>query len=87
MQSEAARSEILVSLEDVDGVIIFNEKNPNNILKIIKPEIFVKGADYSIENIPEAKIIHSYGGDIILADIKDGFSTTNTISKIKKNNL
>lgn len=87
VQSEAARSKILVSLEDVDGVIIFNEKNPNNILKIIKPEIFVKGADYSIENIPEAKIIHSYGGDIILADIKDGFSTTNTISKINNNNL
>ena len=86
VQSEVTRSKILISLEHVDGVIIFNEKNPNNILKLIKPEIFVKGADYSIKNIPETKIINSYGGKIILADIKDGFSTTNTIVKINKNN-
>lgn len=84
IQSEAARAQVLASLENVDAVVIFSEDTPENILEILKPEIFVKGADYKVEDIPEAKIVQAYGGKIVLAELEEGHSTTATIAKMGK---
>jgi D-beta-D-heptose 7-phosphate kinase / D-beta-D-heptose 1-phosphate adenosyltransferase len=84
VQTEAARAQVLASLENVDAVVIFSEDTPANILEALKPEIFVKGADYTIDDIPEAKIVQAYGGEIVLAKLEEGHSTTATIAKLNK---
>jgi rfaE bifunctional protein nucleotidyltransferase chain/domain len=79
---EWARSRIIASLEAVDYVVIFNEETPEKIISEIKPNIHVKGGDYKIEDLPEAKIVESYGGKIKILPLLEGFSTTNIIKKI-----
>jgi len=79
---EKERAEILDSLEVVDYVIIFNEINPENLISQLRPDIHVKGGNYQIEEIPEAKLVESFGGKtIILKEVK-GKSTSNIIAKI-----
>jgi D-beta-D-heptose 7-phosphate kinase/D-beta-D-heptose 1-phosphate adenosyltransferase len=84
IQSEAARAQVLASLEHVDAVVIFSEDTPANVLNLLKPEVFIKGADYAIEEIPEAEIVQAYGGEIVLAKLEEGHSTTATIAKMGK---
>jgi rfaE bifunctional protein nucleotidyltransferase chain/domain len=79
---EWARSRIIASLEAVDYVVIFNEETHEKIISEIKPNIHVKGGDYKIEDLPEAKIVESYGGKIKILPLLEGFSTTNIIKKI-----
>lgn len=78
------RSIILASLSFVDIVIIFDEDTPENLIKIIKPNILVKGGDYNIETVVGSEIVKSYGGEIKIIDFIDGYSTTKIINKIKK---
>ena len=81
-QTEQARAAVLSSLETVDLVIIFNEDTPERLIKEIKPDVLVKGADYSIEAVIGADFVQSYGGEIILVEIMPGFSTTATIARM-----
>ena len=73
---------MLASLEAVDLVIIFAEDTPAKIIEALRPEVFVKGADYTVEQIPEAKIVQGYGGRIVLAELAEGHSTTATIERL-----
>jgi len=81
-QTEQARAAVLSSLETVDLVIIFSEDTPELLIKEIKPDVLVKGADYSIEAVIGADFVQSYGGEIILVEIVPGFSTTATIARM-----
>ena len=76
------RAEILASLECVDIVVIFDEISPEKLLVEIAPDIHTKGADYTIDTLPEAKAIMNAGGKIEFIDFVEGKSTTNIISKI-----
>lgn len=79
---EKERAEILDSLEFVDYVIIFNEVNPENLISQLRPDIHVKGGNYQIEEISEAKLVESLGGKtVILKEIK-GKSTSSIIQSI-----
>ena len=84
IQSEAARAQVLASLELVDAVVIFSEDTPGETLEALKPEVFIKGADYTIDDIPEAKVVQAYGGEIVLAELEEGHSTNATIEKMGK---
>jgi D-beta-D-heptose 7-phosphate kinase/D-beta-D-heptose 1-phosphate adenosyltransferase len=86
VQSEAARAAVLGSLETVSGVVIFGEDTPIELIKAIKPDILVKGADYTIDKVVGAEIVHGYGGKVVLANLEDGFSTTSTIARMNKGN-
>lgn len=76
------RAELLTSLSFVDIVVIFDETSPENLLVEIAPHIHTKGADYTIETLPEAKAIIKAGGKIEFINFVEGKSTTNVISKI-----
>ena len=82
IQTEPTRAAVLASLEDVDLVIIFAEKTPINLIEELKPEIFVKGSDYTIEQIPEAKVVQAYGGEVLIVELVQGHSTTATIARL-----
>jgi len=81
---EMHRAKILTSLRCVDYVIIFSEKSPINLLKTLKPHIYVKGGDYSIDTIDqnERRAIENYGGKIVLLPKQEGISTSSIIQKI-----
>ncbi len=78
------RAEMLLALESVDFVVIFNEKTPYKLIKKVKPDILVKGGDWKVEDIVGSDIVQSYGGDVRSISYIEGKSTTNIIEKIKK---
>lgn len=82
MQNEAARAAVLSSLETVDLVVIFDEDTPEALLREIRPDVLVKGADYTVETVVGADLVQSYGGKVVLAEIVPGFSTTATIARM-----
>lgn len=83
VNDEAARALLLSSLLMTDAVVLFEEDTPLNLIKAILPDILVKGGDYSIEQIAGAKEVLENGGQVILADIVEGISTSAIIEKMK----
>ena len=79
---ERERAEMLVSLEAVDGVFIFDEKTPTAWLSELKPHIHVKGADRKMSEIVEKDAVGKNGGKIVRAPYLKGKSTTNIVKKI-----
>ncbi len=77
------RAEILLGLKAVDHVIFFGEATAENLIAEVKPNVYVKGGDYTLETLPEAKIVQSYGGRVELVNLVAGHSTTNLIEKIQ----
>jgi len=82
---ELDRAEVVGALKAVDYVVLFGEPTAAEIIAEIKPDIYVKGGDYTPETLPEAGIVQSYGGKVELVDFVAGHSTTDTIAKIKGN--
>lgn len=80
------RAEVIDALACVDYVVIFEERTAENIISKVKPDVYVKGGDYTIDTLPEAKIVMSYGGAVELVQLVEGRSTTNVIKKIQGDN-
>ncbi len=83
LQDEYTRALILSALQFVSNVILFDEDTPVELIKKIKPDILVKGADYKIQDIAGADIVKAYGGKVETIEITEGFSTSNIIDKLK----
>ena len=83
VQNEAARAMVLASLADVDQIVVFGEDTPLNLIKAIQPSVLVKGSDYSKDQVVGADIVEGWGGQIILAKLIDGHSTTATIARLQ----
>ena len=79
---ENDRAEVLLGLKAVDHVVLFGEKTAESLISEVKPDIYVKGGDYTLETLPEAKIVQSYGGRVEFIPMVEGRSTTNVIKKI-----
>jgi glycerol-3-phosphate cytidylyltransferase len=82
INSEDDRAEILAALRCVDYTVLFNEQTPEALISELKPDVHVKAGDYTEAQLPEAKIVRSYGGDVVIAPFVAGKSTTKTIEKI-----
>ena len=76
------RAEVLLGLKAVDYVIFFGENTAENLIAEIKPDVYVKGGDYTLDTLPESKIVQSYGGRVEIVNLVAGKSTTNIIEKI-----
>lgn len=85
INNEQDRAEILCALSCVDFVVLFNEDSPRNLIDEIKADVHTKGADYTIETLPEADVILKNGGRVEFIEFVEGKSTTNTIKKMKEN--
>ena len=68
----------------VEGVVSFSEATPERLIKLLLPDIWVKGNDYQVNDLSEAKVIQEYGGQIKLVDLVRGCSTSAIISKIQE---
>lgn len=82
IQTEAARATVLASLAHVDVVVIFGDDTPLKLIESLRPDLLVKGADYAIADVVGADVVQGYGGKVLLADLKVGHSTTDTIRKM-----
>lgn len=85
INSENERAEVLASLSCVDIVSIFSDYTAEKFLRLIKPNIYVKGSEYDLDNLPEAILVKKLGGKIVEIPMIPGASTTNLIDKLKKN--
>lgn len=79
---EADRARVLAALEAVDAIILFDEDTPLKLIDAIRPDIIVKGSDYSEEQVVGGKEVKSWGGKVALIDIVPGRSTSNIIEKL-----
>jgi D-beta-D-heptose 7-phosphate kinase / D-beta-D-heptose 1-phosphate adenosyltransferase len=84
VQDERARSEVLAALEAVDLVVVFEEDTPIKLITRIKPSVLVKGGDYAREQVVGHEIVAANGGEIMLVDILEGFSTTSLVRRARE---
>ncbi|NIA68093.1 D-glycero-beta-D-manno-heptose-7-phosphate kinase [Pelagibius litoralis] len=84
IQSEAARAAVLASLASVSRVVVFSEDTPMAVIEALRPDVLVKGADYSVDQVVGADVVQGYGGRVVLADLSPGHSTTATIERLER---
>jgi rfaE bifunctional protein nucleotidyltransferase chain/domain len=77
------RVEILLALEFVDAVVVFDEDTPLDIITAIQPDILVKGADWGPDSIVGRDIVEQRGGRVVRLELAKGFSTTNLLGKMR----
>jgi len=82
LMNQNDRAELLAALEMVDYVIFYDDLLPSKMIQEIKPDIHVKAGDWKKENMPETKIVESYGGEVVIIPTVEGKSTTDLINKI-----
>ena len=84
VMDEKARARVMASFEFVDAVIFFGEDTPFDLISFIKPDILVKGDDYTVDKIVGADVVIGNGGEVKTVPLVEGYSTTEIISKIKR---
>jgi D-beta-D-heptose 7-phosphate kinase / D-beta-D-heptose 1-phosphate adenosyltransferase len=85
LQSEIARATVLASLKSVDAVVIFEEDTPLQIIDVVRPDVLVKGADYTVDQVVGADLVSKRGGRVFLAELIPGHSTTSTLERAGTN--
>jgi len=80
---EMARAVVLASMQTVDMVVLFDEDTPIRLIEAFRPDVLIKGSDYTAETVVGADFVQSYGGRLHLAKLVPDVSTTRTIAKIK----
>jgi len=83
LNGEADRACVLAALESVSLVVLFDERTPVELLKRVRPELYVKGGDYDIESLEETRWVRSWGGDARALSFVDGYSTTSLVTRIR----
>jgi D-beta-D-heptose 7-phosphate kinase / D-beta-D-heptose 1-phosphate adenosyltransferase len=84
VQDERARAEVLAALEAVDLVVIFEEDTPIKLITQVRPSVLVKGGDYTRDHVVGHEIVAANGGEIVLIDILEGFSTTSLVRRARE---
>ncbi len=84
INNQHSRSLLLAALLIVDAVVIFEEDTPLELIKLIGPDVLVKGGDYTIDQIAGAKEVIANSGRVVINPIMSGFSTSGTIQKIRQ---
>lgn len=80
---EKDRAAVLEALESVDAVVVFGEDTPIRLMRELEPDVYVKGGDYRIEDLPEAKVAAEIGAEVRIIPFEPGYSTSALIEKIK----
>jgi D-beta-D-heptose 7-phosphate kinase/D-beta-D-heptose 1-phosphate adenosyltransferase len=84
VNNESFRAQMLASLTMIDAVVLFDEETPLELIRIIEPDILIKGGDYSIEQIVGAEDVIKNGGEVKIIPLVKGYSTTALIQKIQE---
>ena len=77
------RAAVLAGLASVALVTFFDEPTPVDLIKKLKPDLYVKGGDYDMETLEETRVLRSWGGDAVAIPFVDGYSTTSLVKRIR----
>jgi len=83
LNQEQDRALVLAGLGSVSLVTFFDELTPVELIKKIKPNVYVKGGDYQMDELEETRIIRSWGGASVAISFMDGYSTTSLLKRIR----
>jgi D-beta-D-heptose 7-phosphate kinase / D-beta-D-heptose 1-phosphate adenosyltransferase len=83
LNSVETRAYVLAAMQSVDYVVVFDEPSPLRLIETIRPDVLVKGADYTRDRVVGGDLVESYGGRVHLAGFRQGFSTTGLLKKIE----
>ncbi len=83
INSEMARAIVLASFSATDAVVVFEEDTPLRLIESVRPDVLIKGADYTEDQVVGAELVRSYGGDVVLVELAPVPSTTQTIGRIR----
>ncbi|MEJ0016678.1 MAG: D-glycero-beta-D-manno-heptose-7-phosphate kinase [Acetobacteraceae bacterium] len=82
LQNETARATVMASLAPVDLVALFDEDTPFELIQALRPDVLVKGSDYSVDQVVGADLVQGWGGTVFLVELQAGHSTTGTIRRM-----
>ncbi|MBT5435640.1 MAG: D-glycero-beta-D-manno-heptose-7-phosphate kinase [Alphaproteobacteria bacterium] len=82
VQNEMSRAQVLASMADVDVIVVYEDETPLALIESLRPDVLVKGADYTIDEVVGAKEVQGYGGEVVLAELADGHSTTAMVARM-----
>lgn len=83
VQPAAARARVLAGLQAVDKVVLFDEDTPLALVQAVRPDVLVKGGDYTRATIAGADFVESYGGSVQVIDLVPGHSTTDIVERLR----
>ena len=83
INTEADRAAVLAALESVDLVVVFPDKVPLKAVELARPDIYVKGGDYNVEDLPEAKLAATWGAQTVTVSFEHERSTTALLKKVR----
>jgi rfaE bifunctional protein nucleotidyltransferase chain/domain len=83
INSQDERAEVLAALACVDAVVIFSEDTPADIIRVVQPDILVKGADWAVDAIVGRDTVEARGGRVVRIPVEQGHSTTAIVERIR----
>ena len=82
VQTETARATVMATLAPVDLVVLFDEETPLELIRALRPDVLVKGADYTVDQVVGGDLVRGWGGRVLLVNLQEGHSTTGTIRRM-----
>lgn len=82
LQNEMARATVMASMAPVDLVTVFDEDTPLEMIQALRPDVLVKGSDYTVDQVVGAGMVQGWGGKVVLVTLREGHSTTGTIGRM-----
>jgi D-beta-D-heptose 7-phosphate kinase/D-beta-D-heptose 1-phosphate adenosyltransferase len=83
IRGERDRVHVLAALEAVDAVVLFDEDTPLELIRALRPDVLVKGGDYSMESVVGAPEVLAHGGKVVIVPLTPGHSTTGTVDRVR----
>jgi D-beta-D-heptose 7-phosphate kinase/D-beta-D-heptose 1-phosphate adenosyltransferase len=83
VQPLEARALVLAALQAVDFITVFDDLTPVDLIQSLRPDVLVKGADYRKDEVVGSEFVESYGGRVHLAPLREGFSTTGLLERLR----
>jgi D-beta-D-heptose 7-phosphate kinase/D-beta-D-heptose 1-phosphate adenosyltransferase len=82
VQDQAARSAVLSALADVDGVVVFDEETPQELIQALTPDVLVKGGDYAPDRVVGRDVVEKAGGKVVIVPLVPGHSSSEIVSRL-----
>ena len=82
LQNEMARATVMASMTPVDLVTLFDQDTPLEMIQALRPDVLVKGSDYTVEQVVGGDLVQSWGGKVVLVTLREGHSTSGTIRRM-----
>jgi rfaE bifunctional protein nucleotidyltransferase chain/domain len=83
LQDETARAKVVAALQDVDGVIVFDEDTPLELIRKIRPDVLVKGGDYTSDQVVGREEVEGSGGRVVIVPLVPGHSSSSVLRRMK----